>query len=99
MNYKKKTTKTQNVLPYSPTDHSDKAKGPEKHAHGHNFTTQNKLLVGCTFWGSDECAPCVPCFAFYLQSSCSSLGSKTIIVLIFHINTFFVQKFRHHDTS
>ena len=40
------------------------------------YAATTNSLVGCAFWGSDDCAPCVPCLFFYLQSGCLSSSSS-----------------------
>jgi len=50
------------------------------------YATILNSLVGCAFWGSDECAPFMSCIFFYLplSPSSSSCGNH-IKALIFHI--------------
>ena len=40
------------------------------------YATTTNSSVGCTFWGSDKCAPCAPCLSFYLQSGWLSSSSS-----------------------
>ena len=44
------------------------------------YDTKINSVVGCAFWGYDECAPFAPCHSFYLPLSLSfSLSNKTTL--------------------
>ena len=45
------------------------------------YATTTNSLLGCAFWGSDECTPCAPCLFFYLQSGYLSSSSFNEIIL------------------
>ena len=45
------------------------------------YATTTNSLVGCAFWGSDECASCAPCLFFYLQSGCLSSSSSNETIM------------------
>ena len=51
------------------------------------------MMVGCAFWGSDECVPSAPCLFFYLQSGClsSSSSNETISRRKFSVSKLFKQ--------
>jgi len=53
------------------------------------FDTRINSLVGCTFWGSDECAP----VSFFLSSNTLFFMQQNHVkVLSFHIKTFLEQQ-------
>ena len=43
------------------------------------YNTRINSLVGCAFWGSDECASYVPCHSFFLPLGCSSSSRETML--------------------
>ena len=45
------------------------------------YATTTNSLVGCSFWGSDECTPCASCLSFYLQSNWLSSSSSIETIL------------------
>ena len=58
------------------------------------YATIVNSLVGCAFWGSDECAPSAPCIFFYFPLGC--FLQNHIEALIFFIKTFHIQMRQHY---